>query len=133
MNDVLGVVRHMSRYSDRTVRFTPTAPAVLEINGPEIQQVVMNLVSNGLEAMDAGGMMTIDITEQADQVTLSVTDDGCGMTAAGDREFVRAFLHAAARRPRDGAGLSISHRIVADHGGTIEVESPGPGKAARFE
>ena len=79
----------------------------------------MNLVSNGLEAMDAGGTMTIDIIEQADQVTLVVTDDGCGMTPAGDREFVRALLHAAARRSRHRPGTldqpSHRHRSRRDH------------------
>ena len=132
VNDVLGVLRHMSRYSDRTVRFTPTAPCVLEINGPEIQQVVMNLVSNGLEAMDAGGVMTIEITEQADQVTLSVMDDGCGMTAEVIENLFEPFFTQRRDGRGTGLGLSISHRIVADHGGTIEVESPGPGRGSTF-
>jgi signal transduction histidine kinase len=132
VNDVLGVLRHMSRYSDRTVRFTSTAPCVLEINGPEIQQVVMNLVSNGLEAMDAGGVMTIEITEQADQVTLSVIDDGCGMTAEVIENLFEPFFTQRRDGRGTGLGLSISHRIVADHGGTIDVESPGPGRGSTF-
>jgi two-component system, NtrC family, sensor kinase len=132
VNDVLGVLRHMSRYSDRTVRFTPTAPCVLEINGPEIQQVVMNLVANGLEAMDTGGVMTIEITEQADQATLSVTDDGCGMTADVIENLFEPFFTQRRDGRGTGLGLSISHRIVADHGGTIDVESPGPGQGSTF-
>jgi two-component system NtrC family sensor kinase len=132
VNDVLGVLRHMSRYSDRTVRFTPTSPCVLEINGPEIQQVVMNLVSNGLEAMDAGGIMTIEITEQADRVTLSVADDGCGMTAEVIENLFEPFFTQRRDGRGTGLGLSISHRIVADHGGTIDVESPGPGQGSTF-
>jgi len=132
VNDVLGVLRHMSRYSDRTVRFTPTAPCVLEINGPEIQQVVMNLVANGLEAMDTGGVMTIEITEQADQATLSVTDDGCGMTAEVIENLFEPFFTQRRDGRGTGLGLSISHRIVADHGGTIDVESPGPGQGSTF-
>jgi two-component system NtrC family sensor kinase len=132
VNDVLGVLRHMSRYSDRTVRFTPTSPCVLEINGPEIQQVVMNLVSNGLEAMDAGGIMTIEIAEQADRVTLSVADDGCGMTAEVIENLFEPFFTQRRDGRGTGLGLSISHRIVADHGGTIDVESPGPGQGSTF-
>ena len=130
VNDVLGVVRHISRYSDRTVRFARTAPCCLEINGPEIQQVVMNLVSNGLEAMDSGGTMHIAITEQTDQVTLSVTDDGCGMTPQVIDNLFEPFFTQRRDGRGTGLGLSISHRIVTDHGGTIEVESGGPGRGS---
>ena len=132
VNDVLGVVRHMSRYSDRIVRFNRTTPCFLEINGPEIQQVVMNLVSNGLEAMDAGGTMTIAIVEQTDQVTLSFTDDGCGMTPQVIENLFEPFFTQRRNGQGTGLGLSISHRIVADHGGAIEVESDGPGKGSTF-
>jgi two-component system, NtrC family, sensor kinase len=132
VNDVLGVVRHMSRYGDRAVRFLRTSPCLLEINGPEIQQVVMNLVSNGLEAMDAGGTMTIDIAEQTDEVTLVVTDDGCGMTPQVIENLFEPFFTQRRNGRGTGLGLSISHRIVGDHGGTIEVESPGPGRGSTF-
>ena len=132
VNDVLGVMRHMSRYGDRAVRFTRTSPCLLEMNGPEIQQVVMNLVSNGLEAMDAGGTMTIDIAEQTDQVTLVVTDDGCGMTPQVIENLFEPFFTQRRDGRGTGLGLSISHRIVGDHGGTIDVESPGPGRGSTF-
>lgn len=132
VTDVLGVVRHMSRYGDRTVRFSRTAPCVLEINGPEIQQVVMNLVSNGLEAMDAGGTMTIEITEQADQITLSVADDGCGMSPEVIENLFEPFFTQRRDGRGTGLGLSISHRIVTDHGGTIDVQSAGPGQGSTF-
>jgi signal transduction histidine kinase len=64
INDVLCVVSHMSRYRDRTIRFTRTNACQLDMNRPGIQQVVQNLVLNGLEAMDAGGTMTITIAEE---------------------------------------------------------------------
>ena len=78
----------------------------------------MNLVSNGLEAMDAGGTMTIDIVEQTDQVTLVVTDDGCGMTPQVIENLFEPFFTRSARCDGlgTGLGLSISHRIVGDHG-----------------
>jgi len=132
VNDVLGVVRHMSRYGDRAIRFTRNTPCYLEINGPEIQQVVMNLVSNGLEAMESGGTMTIAITEQTDQVTLSVTDDGCGMTSEVIDNLFEPFFTQRRNGRGTGLGLSISHRIICDHGGAIEVESAGPGKGSTF-
>jgi two-component system NtrC family sensor kinase len=132
INDVLRVVRHMSRYRDRTVRFTRNAPCLLEMNGPEIQQVVLNLVSNGLEAMDAGGTMTITITEQVDQVTLIITDEGCGMTQQVIDNLFEPFFTQRRNGRGTGLGLSITHRIVTDHGGAIQVESAGPGRGSTF-
>ena len=93
----------------------------------------MNLVSNGLEAMDAGGTMNLEITEQTDQVTLNFIDDGCGMTPQVIENLFEPFFTQRRSGQGTGLGLSISHRIVADHGGTIEVESPGPGRWAPFE
>jgi signal transduction histidine kinase len=132
VNDVLRVVHHMSRYRDRTVRFTRTTPCLLEMNGPEIQQVVLNLVSNGLEAMDPGGTMTITITEQIDHVTLIITDDGCGMTQQVIDNLFEPFFTQRRNGRGTGLGLSITHRIVTDHGGSIQVESPGPGRGSTF-
>ncbi len=132
VNDVLRVVRIMSRYRDRTIRFTRTAPCLLEMNGPEIQQVVLNLVSNGLEAMDDGGTMTITITEQTDHVTLIITDDGCGMTQQVIDNLFEPFFTQRRNGRGTGLGLSITHRIVTDHGGSIQVESAGPGRGSTF-
>jgi two-component system, NtrC family, sensor kinase len=132
VNDVLRVVRIMSRYRDRTIRFTRTAPCQLEMNGPEIQQVVLNLVSNGLEAMDDGGTMTITITEQTDHVTLIITDDGCGMTQQVIDNLFEPFFTQRRNGRGTGLGLSITHRIVTDHGGSILVESGGPGRGSTF-
>jgi two-component system NtrC family sensor kinase len=132
VNDVLRVVRLMSRYRDRTIRFTRTAPCQLEMNGPEIQQVVLNLVSNGLEAMDDGGTMTITITEQTDHVTLIITDDGCGMSQQVIDNLFEPFFTQRRNGRGTGLGLSITHRIVTDHGGAIQVESAGPGRGSSF-
>jgi two-component system NtrC family sensor kinase len=132
VNDVLRVVRIMSRYRDRTVRFTRNVPCLLEMNGPEIQQVVLNLVSNGLEAMDASGTMTITITEQTDHVTLIITDDGCGMTQQVIDNLFEPFFTQRRNGRGTGLGLSITHRIVTDHGGAIQVESAGLGRGSTF-
>ena len=132
VNDVLGVDAAHEPLRRSRDPLHPDGPCLLEMNGPEIQQVVMNLVSNGLEAMDAGGTMTIDIAEQTDQVTLVVTDDGCGMTPQVIENLFEPFFTQRRNGRGTGLGLSISHRIVGDHGGTIEVESAGPGRGSTF-
>jgi len=132
VNEVLALVRPMSKYHDRAIEFARTAPCSIEANGPEIQQVVLNLVSNSLEAMESGGTLRIDITEQASQVVLTFSDDGCGMTPDVIENLFEPFFTQRRDGRGTGLGLSISHRIISAHGGTIDAASDGPGKGSTF-
>ena len=127
---MLGVIRHLSKYRGAD-RFTGS-PCHLEVNSPEIQQVLMNLVSNGLEAMDAGGKLEIKIAEQTDQVTLIVHRRWMRHDPGDDRKHLSAFFHPTPDGQGTGLGLSISHRIIHDHGGTIDVQATARAAAVRF-
>lgn len=130
--EVLSMVRHMSKFRDRHIEFARPEPCHLEVNGPEIKQVVLNLVANALESMDAGGTLRIDITKQTDHVLLVFRDDGCGMTAEVIENLFEPFFTQRRTGKGTGLGLSISHRIISDHGGTIEATSDGPGQGSTF-
>ena len=132
VNEVLALVRPMSKYQDRTIEFSRTAPCPIDANGPEIQQVVLNLVSNALEAMNPGGTLRIGIVEQAGQVVLNFSDDGCGMTPEVVENLFEPFFTQRKDGKGTGLGLSISHRIISDHGGTIDAASDGPGRGSTF-
>ena len=105
---------------------------MVEVNGPEIKQVVLNLAANALEAMDSGGTLKIEITEQVDEVILTFDDDGCGMTPEVIEHLFDPFFTRRRGGKGTGLGMSISHRIISDHGGTIEATSDGPHCGSRF-
>ncbi len=88
-----------------------------------LRQVLMNLVRNALEAMPEGGTVTLR-TRNADRVVeIDVEDTGPGFP--DETPIFDAFFTT---KPKGtGLGLAIVHRIVADHGGTIRVES-APGR-----
>jgi signal transduction histidine kinase len=88
-----------------------------------LRQVLLNLTRNAIEAMSAkGGHLALRATPGADTVDLAVEDDGPGF--ADDLPIFDAFF--TTKDQGTGLGLSLVHRIVADHGGTIRVESrPG--------
>ncbi|HEX6984467.1 MAG TPA: HAMP domain-containing sensor histidine kinase [Planctomycetaceae bacterium] len=130
--EVLEMVGHMGKYKNRNITLRHTGPVHLEGNGPEIKQVVLNLVANALEAMEDGGTLDIGMTEQTDAVIVTFKDDGCGMTADVIDHLFEPFFTKRKSGKGTGLGLSISHRIVADHGGTIEATSDGPGKGSTF-
>lgn len=131
--EVLEMVGHMGKYKDRNITLRHTGPIHLEGNGPEIKQVVLNLVANALEAMDDGGTLDIGMTEQCDAVVITFKDNGVGMTADVIAHLFEPFFTKRRSGRGTGLGLSISHRIVADHGGTIEATSEGSGKGSTFK
>jgi signal transduction histidine kinase len=119
------MVKPISQYRDRNIEFSRSQPCVVEVNGPEIKQVVLNLAANALEAMDSGGTLKIEITEQVDEVILTFDDDGCGMTPEVIEHLFEPFFTRRREGKGTGLGMSISHRIISDHGGTIEATSDG--------
>lgn len=102
-----------------------------------IQQVVLNLIRNGIEAMeelpDEFGRLLVT-TRRMDEATVEVTiaDNGCGLPAAGTD---RAFTPFYTTKPQGmGMGLSISRSIIKAHGGNLHLEtsSQSRGTTARF-
>jgi signal transduction histidine kinase len=85
----------------------------------QIQQVLMNLMLNGIEAMkDAGGVLTVSSQLGQDgQVLVSVTDTGGGLPPENVHQIFDAFFTT---KPRgSGMGLAISRSIIESHGGRI--------------
>jgi signal transduction histidine kinase len=102
----------------------PPAPLAVAGDAERLRQVLLNLTRNALEAMQAGGgrRLTLRARPAGDAVELDVEDDGPGFGA--ELPVFDAFF--TTKEHGTGLGLSIVHRIVADHGGTIRVQSrPG--------
>ena len=97
-----------------------------EVDEAEIQQVILNLVHNAVQA-DA---KRIILRTAADEngVRLSVQDDGCGVSEEQKKYMFDPFCTTRQSQGGTGLGLSIVHGIVQDHHGTIDVaSSPGCG------
>ncbi len=131
--EVLSLIGHMSKYRDRSIEFERSSPCPVEVNGPEIKQVVLNIVANGLDSLESGGKLAISIEERTDEVVLMFCDNGCGMSQDVIDNLFEPFFTKKQTGQGTGLGLSISHRIVNDHGGTIEVASDGPGLGSTFQ
>lgn len=106
-------------------------PAVLPLfaDRDQFRQVVLNLIQNGLDATAATQGRVVVSTARIDgRFTLTVRDDGPGLT---DEQRAHLFVPGFTTKAQgQGLGLAIVERIVADHGGTIEVRTaPGAGTA----
>jgi signal transduction histidine kinase/CheY-like chemotaxis protein len=98
----------------------------------QLQQVLMNLMLNGVEAMqETGGELTVaSKTTEGGQLLISVSDTGVGLSVDQAKRIFEAFFTT---KPRGtGMGLSISRRIIASHGGRL-WESPNTGRGATFQ
>jgi anti-sigma regulatory factor (Ser/Thr protein kinase) len=94
----------------------------------KINQVVMNLLSNAIDACDEGGTVTIRTGAEPGGVRIEVADTGGGIPPEVRERIFDPFFTTKPIGVGTGLGLSISYGIVQDHGGKIEVESePGQG------
>ena len=96
----------------------------------KLNQVVLNLISNGIEACAPGGRVVVStrVAQSGDAVEIRVADDGHGIDPAILDKLFDPFFTTKAIGQGTGLGLSISYGIVQAHGGRIEVEPrPGPG------
>ena len=101
-----------------------------------LQQVVWNLLSNAIKFTSAGGTVTARVEQSEDNVTLVVRDDGAGISPEFLPHVFERFRQADASTTRAhgglGLGLSIVRHLVELHGGTVRVESEGPGRGSTF-
>lgn len=93
-----------------------------------LQQVMMNVLLNAMQAMENGGRLTVSLANQEDSqgVVLRISDTGVGIAAELLPQVFYPYF--TTKQGGTGIGLSISQKIIVDHGGSIELESkPGTG------
>ncbi|HMD22375.1 MAG TPA: ATP-binding protein, partial [Alloacidobacterium sp.] len=97
----------------------------------QLQQVLMNLMLNGIEAMkETGGVLTVKTGRgEGGQVLISVSDTGVGLPAGRADEIFNPFF--TTKPQGTGMGLAISHSIVESHGGRLWATSHD-GRGATF-
>ncbi len=95
----------------------------ISMNTVEMEQVLVNLIRNAIEAESKGVSVAIRTWRAGDSILVSVRDNGRGMTSEQKAHLFDPFFTTRQRDGGTGLGLSIVHGIVAMHGGSIEVKS----------
>lgn len=118
------------------IRNYPDSPVTISIIRDHIQQVILNLLLNAMDAMDALGGKTdmrqiwIDISEHENDVEISVEDNGIGLAQSVEERLFEPFVSTKAYG--SGLGLSISYELVVEvHGGELGFVPPLRGEGAR--
>ena len=105
----------------------PTEPLLINVDPELIHRALCNLVLNAMDAMPNGGTLTLSTNENGEKVEIRVADTGEGMTP---EECERLFTpYYTTKQHGTGLGLAIVQSVIADHAGTIAVESRPAGGA----
>jgi signal transduction histidine kinase len=132
VQSVIDMLGHMGRYQEKRVELLPGEIVVAEVNAQEMKQVVLNLLTNGLDSIDQGGRVTVEVRGDGEELEIIIADDGCGMDDEVLEHLFEPFFTRRRGGQGTGLGLSITYRIIADHHGHIEAGSDGPGQGSRF-
>jgi PAS domain S-box-containing protein len=108
----------------------------IRVDENKMRQVLFNLLSNAVKFSRPDGEVFLGAKRAGDDLEVSVTDHGLGISAEEKEKIFEAFYQVQGglidKTPGVGLGLHYAKRLVELHGGNIRVESDGPGKGSTF-
>ena len=118
-----------SREDIRIERNYPDGDLICRIDPEQLQQVILNLLQNAMQAMPAGGTIEIGLHAEENSSVLTVGDTGVGMDDEVREKLFTPFF--TIKEDGTGLGLVTSKKIIDAHHGQIRVDSE-PGRGTRF-
>lgn len=126
IRDSMPLIQHLKSLRDHEIILNLKAEGTVLINPSELQQVLINVIANAVQAMPAGGLVEIDSSNPSDApdpcVEIAVRDNGTGMDEATLARIFDPFF-TTKRGTGTGLGLSISRKIIGRAGGTMSARS----------
>lgn len=133
-DEVGNLIKTLPQHKDRVVQVQGISVSA-HTDPACVKQVLLNLVVNALESVGPGtGRVILNVTADTNHATITVTDNGKGIDAAALERVFEPFYTSkkTPSRPGLGLGLSISHAIIEDLGGSLRATSSGPGQGSTF-
>lgn len=114
----------------------PNALPLIHGDGPRLEQVLMNLMTNAIKFTPQGGSISIKVREQDSGLVIAVKDNGIGIAKEDQARLFKPYSRIRSDRQRQpglGLGLALSKQVVELHGGRIWVDSDsGSGSTFSF-
>ncbi len=108
---------------------TPDGPLIAPIDAKLIQQAILNLLINALQAMPDGGELILGLAQRDGSAIIDVIDTGKGIPPEAIEKIFQAYY--TSKKGGTGLGLAMARRIVQEHGGMLTVTS-AVGKGSDF-
>ncbi len=134
LQDIAGFARQKAKYRNVELRLA-LDPAVEEVEASptELQQIILNLVNNAIDAIDKpGGVVELRSAREDDAVSILIRDNGQGIPADILPRIFDPFFTTKAEGQGTGLGLAICRDILTKMDGTIRVDST-PGRGSVFQ
>ncbi|MBT3239713.1 MAG: hypothetical protein HON98_07790 [Chloroflexi bacterium] len=128
LSEVLTLVHHLAKLNDVSISIAlwNDLPS-LRLEKNQIQQVLLNLIHNAIQAMPSGGELILEtqLNEKDNEnwVTILIRDNGVGIDEKDLDKIFEPFFTTKVTGEGTGLGLSISYKIISDHDGYIDVDS----------
>lgn len=132
INSTISILK--SEIADRNLNFTFVSPdkLYLECYPGQLNQVILNLLINAIQAVDDNGIITMSLIENTENILISVKDNGIGIPQDIKDKIFDPFFTTKPVGSGTGLGLSIAYKIITDlHDGSIDVKSK-EGHGAEF-
>ena len=128
-------VRAAEKQLDIAYVFEGEVPAAVSGDVTRLRQILLNLLGNAVKFTEAGEVVLV-VSAEGKELNFAVRDTGIGLSAAGIAKLFQSFSQADSGTTRKyggtGLGLAISKKLAELMGGTIGVDSAGPGQGSTF-
>ncbi len=133
INQVLGFQGKEAEYRSLDIRVNVSAGIPrFRANRGKLQQILLNLINNAFAALSDGGSLEISASQNSEgRITITVSDDGCGISAEAMKRIFEPFVSNKKKKGGTGLGLSITQRLVEEMDGNLDVNSE-VGKGTTF-
>jgi len=123
VKECLAFLKNQIRIGQITVHTEiPEQPIAVNGNANQLQQVLINIILNGIQAMGPGGLLSIGVSEKSEEMAqVEIRDNGPGIPEEVRSRIFDPFF--TTKSDGTGLGLSVSNSIIEEHGGTISLDS----------
>ena len=122
-NSVTVINHHLEMHGITLAKEYHELPDGLYCNAHKIQQALMSLLINSIEAMPNGGKITIKVTPEKKNVLVRIIDEGTGISDKDLPHIFEPFYSTKEASNGTGLGLAVAYGVIANHKGHIEVEN----------
>lgn len=114
---------HLELHKIKLSSQLPATPIITICDSHQLQQALLALLVNAVEAMPDGGSLYVSLTQEGSDICISVQDTGCGIAENEITKIFEPFFSGKKEGNGVGLGLSVAFGIVEAHGGRLEVSS----------
>ena len=122
IDQVLVLLENEFKKGVQLIKNYPKTLTPIQGNPEALSQVWTNLLINAIQAVEGEGTIEIEIEEEAQQITVSIKDDGYGINEEDKDKIFEAFYTTKKRGYGTGLGLNIARKVVSNHKGEIELK-----------